>query len=379
VSSVLSRGATALSLVAVLMGTVSCGLPRPGPNKSEIYAGSVLNGGDAFVVTVNPRVTRATSVVPALGFSSAFSGAGKMASDIISAGDILSLTVFENVKDDPLLGNTGQRVSNLAQVQVDGQGFIFVPYAGRIKAAGQTPEGVRDAITRKLDPQTPDPQVAVVRAAGNGSTVTVAGSVAGQGNFPIEAATRTLTAMISRAGGVAIPPQVAVVRVTRGNRSEKVWLQDLYSNPALDIALRPGDQIVVEQDSRAFTALGATGAQNRVPFTAQTLSALEAIATVGGLNSNLADPTGVFVLRNEPEAIANAVLGRSDLKGAQRMVYVLDLTQPTGMFEARDFLIRDGDTVYVTEAPFVQWTKTLGAITGSANSANTLATTAGNL
>jgi polysaccharide export outer membrane protein len=379
VSSVLSRGATALSLVAVLMGTVSCGLPRPGPNKSEIYAGSVLNGGDAFVVTVNPRVTRATSVVPALGFSSAFSGAGKMASDIISAGDILSLTVFENVKDDPLLGNTGQRVSNLAQVQVDGQGFIFVPYAGRIKAAGQTPEGVRDAITRKLDPQTPDPQVAVVRAAGNGSTVTVAGSVAGQGNFPIEAATRTLTAMISRAGGVAIPPQVAVVRVTRGNRSEKVWLQDLYSNPALDIALRPGDQIVVEQDSRAFTALGATGAQNRVPFTAQTLSALEAIATVGGLNSNLADPTGVFVLRNEPEAIANAVLGRTDLKGAQRMVYVLDLTQPTGMFEARDFLIRDGDTVYVTEAPFVQWTKTLGAITGSANSANTLATTAGNL
>ena len=48
------------------------------------------------------------------------------------------------------------------------------------------------------------------------------------------------------------------------------------------------------------------------------------------------------------------------------MVYVLDLTQPTGMFEARDFLIRDGDTVYVTEAPFVQWQKTLSAITGTA-------------
>ena len=112
------------------------------------------------------------------------------------------------------------------------------------------------------------------------------------------------------------------------------------------------------------------------PFTSQTLSALEAIATVGGLNSNLADPTGVFVLRNEPEVIANAVLGRTDLQGAQRMVYVLDLTQPTGMFEARDFLIRDGDTVYVTEAPFVQWTKTLSAITGTTTAASNLATTA---
>ncbi len=36
------------------------------------------------------------------------------------------------------------------------------------------------------------------------------------------------------------------------------------------------------------------------------------------------------------------------------------------MFEARDFLVRDGDTVYVTEAPFVQWTKTLAAFNGTA-------------
>ena len=373
----LSRGASALALVALMFGATACGLPRTGPNKAEIYKGSVLEGGDAFIVTVNPQVTRTTSVVPALGFSSTFLKAGLIGSDIISPGDTLGLTIFENVKDDPLLGNTGQRVSALNQIQVDGQGFIFVPYAGRIKAAGQTPEGLRDAITRKLDPQTPDPQVTVQRLAGDGSAVTVAGSVAAQGNFPIERPTRTLTAMISRAGGVTIPPAVAVVRVTRGNRSEKVWLQDLYANPGLDIALRPGDQIVVEQDTRAFVALGATGAQNRVPFQTQTLSALEAIASVGGLNSNLADPTGVFVLRNEPAAIANAVLGRQDLQGDQRFVYVLDLTQPTGMFEARDFLIRDGDTVYVTEAPFVHWSKTLGAITGTANSAKTVSTAVG--
>jgi polysaccharide export outer membrane protein len=97
---------------------------------------------------------------------------------------------------------------------------------------------------------------------------------------------------------------------------------------------------------------------------------------VGGLNTSTADPTGVFVFRNEPAEIANAVLGRSDLEGDQRMIYVLDLTQPTGMFEARDFLVRDGDTVYVTEAPFVQWQKTLTAITGTSGAANTLATTA---
>jgi polysaccharide export outer membrane protein len=212
--------------------------------------------------------------------------------------------------------------------------------------------------------------------AGDGSTVSVAGAVGSQGVYPIERPTRTLTAMVARAGGVAIEPEIAIVRVTRGHRTEKVWLQDLYANPALDIALRPGDRIVVEKDSRAFVALGATGSQNRVPFETQTLSAIEAIASVGGLDTNNADPTGVFVFRNEPAAIANQVLGRSDLQGDQRMVYVLDLTQPTGMFEARDFLIRDGDTVYATEAPYVQWRKTLSAITGTAGAANSISSVA---
>ena len=112
-----------------------------------------------------------------------------------------------------------------------------------------------------------------------------------------------------------------------------------------------------------------------VPFETETLSALEAIATVGGLATMSADPTGVFVLRDESEEVARAVLGRDDLIGTQRIVYVLDLTEPTGLFEARDFMIRDGDTLYVTEAPFVQWQKTLGAITGSTAAATGLADT----
>ena len=35
---------------------------------------------------------------------------------------------------------------------------------GRIQAAGQTPDGLRQIITEKLDPQTPDPQITVQRA-----------------------------------------------------------------------------------------------------------------------------------------------------------------------------------------------------------------------
>ena len=58
---------------------------------------------------------------------------------------------------------------------------------------------------------------------------------------------------------------------------------------------------------------------------------------------------------------------------------MLDLTEPNGMFQARDFAIRDGDTVYVTEAPFVQWQKTLSALTGSVGAAAGVVDTASTL
>lgn len=373
---VTTRRALLTGLSATLL-TASCGLPRPGPNKREIFAGSVMRRGDAFVVKVNDFVTRETAVQPALGFSSKFLNAGQLGSDTIRPGDTLSLTIWENV-DDGLLANKGANATQLQQVQVDGAGYIFVPYAGRIKAAGNTPDGLRRVITSKLDAQTPDPQVLVNRVAGDGATVSIMGAINGQGVYPIERPTRTLSAMIAKAGGVSIPAEVARIIVKRGTQSESVWLKDLYDNPKMDIALRNNDVILVEKDQRAFTSLGATGAQARVPFETQTLSALEAIATVGGLQSNLADPTGVFVFRNEPAEIAMKVLGRTDLVGDQRMIYVLDLTEPNGMFLARDFAIRDGDTVYVTEAPFVQWQKTLSALTAPLGTANTLNNLAGN-
>ncbi|PTQ71297.1 polysaccharide biosynthesis/export family protein [Celeribacter persicus] len=367
-----SRMTRAVALAAVTASLSACALPRSGPTKKEIFAGSVLEQGDAFVVSVNDRVNAVTAINQQLGFSAAFQNAGVIGSDTIAPGDVLSLTIWENV-DDGLLAGAGANATVLSEVQVDGAGFIFVPYAGRIKAAGNSPEAIRRLITEKLDTQTPDPQVMVTRAAGDGATVTITGKISGQGVYPIQRPTRRLTSMLAHAGGPSVEPDVAQVKVIRGTKSGVVWFQDLYDNPKYDIPLRDGDRILVEADPRSFTALGATGGQSVIPFESRNLSALEAIAQVGGLRTNSADPTGVFVFRNEPETIAKQVLGRDDIVGAQRLIYVLDLTQPNGLFLARDFLIRDGDTLYVTEAPFTQWQKTLGAITGTVSSADTLA------
>ena len=359
-----------VTLFAALALVAACGLPRSGPTRDEIFSGSVMREGDAFVLTVDDRVNTIASVTPSLGFSDSFLSAGVVGSDTIQPGDLLTVAIWENV-DDGLLVPTGENATVLEEVQVDGQGFIFVPYAGRIRAAGNPPEAVRRVITEQLQEQTPDPQVQVSRLAGDGATVSVAGAVGAQGVYPIERPTRTLSAMLAAAGGLTIEPEIAQITIVRGGQQDTVWFQDLYDHPANDIALRGGDRIVVEEDTRSFTALGATLTQSRVPFESQTISAVEAIAQVGGLSSLFADPTGVFVFRNEPEAIARQLVGDPNLIGDQRVIYVLDLTRPNGVFLARDFAIRDGDTVYVTEAPYTQFAKVLSALTGSLVSIDT--------
>ena len=175
-----TRGARAIALLLVASTLASCGLPRTGPNKNEIFAGSVERSGDAYIVEVSDAVARATSTLPGLGFGEGFRNAGLLGSDTISPGDTRGLTIWENV-DDGLLVPTGANAQQLEEVQVDDSGFIFIPYAGRIMAAGNTPNSLRELITRNLDEQTPDPQV-VVRRAADGSPVTDGAQVQIGGN-----------------------------------------------------------------------------------------------------------------------------------------------------------------------------------------------------
>ncbi len=363
-----------LALATAVCAAAACGVSRDGPTMGEIYEGSVLRSGDAHIIAVNRAVARVANRPAALGFSHNLQAGAILNTDTIRAGDIVSLNIYENVPEG-LLAPTTARNATITDLQVDSQGFIFVPYAGRVRAAGKSPEALRAELATSLDEQTPEPQVIVSREAGDGSSVSVTGGVGTQGNYPITRETQRLSGMIAQAGGIDIPLETAQVFVTRGNRQDSAWLEDIYSHTNLDIALRAGDRILVKQDQRAFAVLGATGSTSRMTFETQTISAIDALAMAGGLDPLRADPKGVFIFRDETPEVASAILGGMQVVGDQRFVYVLDLTEPMGMFNARDFKIRDGDTIFVTEASSVLWSRQIAALTGSLTTAAGLRST----
>ena len=113
-----SRRPVRLAALAAVALLAACGLPRSGPSKNEIFQGAVERGGNTHIIYVNDHVARAASFAPSYGFGSDFTRAGSVGADEIRPGDVLGLTIWENV-DDGLLASLGQSNTNLQELQVD--------------------------------------------------------------------------------------------------------------------------------------------------------------------------------------------------------------------------------------------------------------------
>ncbi|MFN7052846.1 MAG: polysaccharide export protein, partial [Gemmobacter sp.] len=88
-----------------------------------------------------------------------------------------------------------------------------------------------------------------------------------------------------------------LVRLIRDDKTYEVSAQRLLADASLNTTLRGRDKILVEEDRRYFTAMGATGAEKIVSFDKESITALEAVSMSGGLSETRANPKGVLILR----------------------------------------------------------------------------------
>jgi polysaccharide export outer membrane protein len=352
-----------LRLVLALAAPALAGcaaLPGAGPLASQIDEDEPPGALEGLVAPLSAEVAAFVSRPAAGGFPPDFLAAPEIDPVRIGVGDALEVTVWES--GEPGLFGAEEGGVTLGPLLVEPDGAISVPFVGRVRAAGVTTPRLRERLRAALEPLALSPQVDVRRVTAPSRLVAVQGAVAQPGLYEIEPGSTRLGPMLARAGGATQPPEQIEVALRRGGRAGAETLDRVLRDAALDVALAPEDQIVLNPIRERFIALGATNAQAQIAFPSRPLDLLSAIALALGLNDFDADPSGVFLFRREPEAVADALLPGPPPEGlppgpGRPVVYRLDLTEPESFFVARAFAMRDGDAIFVTNAPLTELRK----------------------
>jgi polysaccharide export outer membrane protein len=366
------RAIMAMAL-CILVG--ACALPRGAPLEREVLARS----DDALAGFAIYPVTRASLPIlalwpdvgdPHLGWITTSPGSIQR---VIAPNDTVDLVIYDT-DENSLLLPPGQRQIALTGLRVSSGGSVFLPYIGPVGVAGTTPEGARERLQRAIEPIAPAAQVQLAFTEGRQNSVTLVGGAASPGIYPLPDRALTVTGLLALGGGVRgalVNPQI---RLIRDGRAYGTSVERLYEEPRLDTLLRPGDQVIVEEDDRYFLSLGAAGDESLFRFPQARVTALEALALIGGLQDNRGNPEGVLVLRDYPRSALDA-----GMRGPreERVIFAIDLTSADGLFSAGQFLINSGDLVLVTESP-VTTTETIVGIVGSLFGLTTRVTALGN-
>jgi polysaccharide biosynthesis/export protein len=285
----------------------------------------------------------------------------------IGIGDTVSVTIWEagagGLFSAALVSDrfsTGSKSATIPDQVVGRDGAITVPYAGRIPVAGRTTRAVQTVVEHALLGKAIQPQVLVNVAHSVSNTVTVTGEVANGARVPLSVKGDRVMEVIAAAGGIRAPVNETYVQLSRGDVTERVAMTRVTADPKENIYMRANDVLTLIRDPQTFIAYGATGRNAEISFDAEGINLSQALAKAGGLLDFRADPTGVFVFRFEPEAIARALRPDSPLIRhgySTPIVYRLNLREANGLFVAQSFQVLNRDLLYVSNAPITDLQK----------------------
>jgi polysaccharide export outer membrane protein len=359
-----------LGIASLLISIGGCTeMPTSGPSAAAVESGSPLSadGLQYGLVRLTPQTVDTLEQVEPRGLVGAFTDRRPPAELKYGVGDVLSVTIFEAAAGGLFIpAEAGVRPGNyvtLPDQAIDNNGNISVPYAGQIKASGQTALQVQNAIVAAIRNRAIEPQVTVTLTHQNTNLVSVIGEV----NLPTRygasasGAQDRITDAITRAGGIKDQGWATWVMLERSGKRATVPFENLVGDPANNIYVQPGDRIYVYQDQQKFIALGASGLSGEFNFDNWRINLAEAVGKAGGLIDNQADPASVFLYRREPRDVAEK-LGVNVTKFATATVPVIfsvNFRDPGGFFLASRTQMRNGDIIFVSNARSVEVTKFL--------------------
>jgi polysaccharide export outer membrane protein len=238
-------------------------------------------------------------------------------------------------------------------LRIDMNGYIRLPLAGRVRAAGLTLEQLEAELASRLKAYIQKPEVAVTITEFRSQPVSVLGSVKSPGVHQLQGR-KTLVEILSLAGGLSgdaghsvkitrlrewgpIPLRGAAQDASGQYSVAEVSLKSIMeaTNPEANIVIRPHDVITVPRAEMVYVIGQVQRAGGFVLNERENISALKALSLAGGLD-RAASPQNARILR--------AAGGSNRLEIALDMKKILSGKAPDVPLQPEDILFVPSST-----------------------------------
>jgi polysaccharide export outer membrane protein len=348
-------------------------LSSSGPNRSTVLLADGRSVPIIQVIQVNSELTQSIlNNEKSLLFSEVFKEK-KTLDQKIKPGDVLEVNIWE--ADPPILFSSGSQgqvgmslpgsnKTTLPEQIVNTDGFISIPFAGKILAREKNITEVENSILASLKARANQPQVMVRMSKNLTSQITIVGEVNSSALLSLTPKGERILDAIAAVGGVKQAVNKITVQLTRENIVQSLSLDKIIQDSRQNIKLEPGDVLTIFFQPNSFTVLGATVKNDEVAFEGQGITLAQALGRVGGFNDNRADSKGLFIFRFEdPKSLSQKYKPEvltSDGKAA--IIYQVKMDDPATFFVAQNFPIKNKDVIYVANSPAAELQKFLNII-----------------
>lgn len=379
-----SRLLASMALAILLTGCSSV-LPRSGPDDRSIIRNAALtvrpdsapgSNVEYMLVELSKSILPYFDNVATSSLQDGFgSGRGGPVEPFLGTGDVIQLSIFEAQSGGLFIPESGGSAPGnyvtLPPLTIDREGYVNVPYAGRVRVAGRPAGDVENEIEDMLSNRAIEPQVIITVAQSRSNRLSILGDVNSPSELEVSPRGERILDVISRAGGLNAPGAETYVTISRAGQQATALFRTIVEDPAENIFVRSGDTVYVSRERRTYLAFGATGATGRFDFEESNLTFGEALAKAGGLIDSRADPTQVFLYRLvDASVLHQAGISTGNLTGrAIPVVFQADMTDPGMLFAVQVFTMQDKDIIYIANSGSVELSKFLNMINGVSGTA----------
>jgi polysaccharide export outer membrane protein len=361
------------AISAILLSGCAGFLPTIGPTRGEIERSKPPPNAAAIqLIVIDDAVIRQLLAQRALRLFSETLGNQRIASRSVGPGDMLEVSIWEAAPATlfgapPLVATNmiaTSHATTLPEQPVDDDGFILVPFAGRVPAAGKSLQSIEEEIVSRLNGKANQPEVLVRMTHNLSSNATIVGEVNLSTRMSLVPGNERLLDALAAAAGVRQPVNKMTIQVTRADNVYSLPLETIIRDPRQNVPLQPGDVVTALFQPYSFTALGATGKNEEINFETQGITLAQALARSGGLIDARSNATGVFIFRFEPKAALTWPHApvMSTAEGMVPVVFRIDLTDPRSFFLIQSFPMENKDVLYVSNAPITEIQKSLNVL-----------------